>query len=99
MILSSALSGTYQNACTARAMVGNEGIYVIDSLTATYSISILANYAAQLRDEGCVAKDIAEAVEQLKGSVKVIAMVDTLEYLQRGGRIPKAAAKMAKQQN
>ncbi len=94
MILSSALSGTYQNACTARAMVGNEGIYVIDSLTATYPISILANYAAQLRDEGWVAKDIAEAVEQLKGSVKVIAMVDTLEYLQRGGRIPKAAAKI-----
>ena len=40
------------------------------------------------------AKDIAEAVEQLKGSVKAIAMVDTLEYLQRGGRIPKAAAKI-----
>ena len=94
LILSSALSGTYQNACTARAMVGNEGIYVIDSLTATYPISILANYAAQLRDEGWAAKDIAEAVEQLKGSVKVIAMVDTLEYLQRGGRIPKAAAKI-----
>lgn len=94
LILSSALSGTYQNACTARAMVGNEGIYVIDSLTATYPISILANYAAQLRDEGWTAKDIAEAVEQLKGSVKVIAMVDTLEYLQRGGRIPKAAAKI-----
>ena len=83
-----------ENACTARAMLGNEGIYVIDSLTATYPISILANYAAQLRDEGWAAKDIAEAVEQLKGSVKVIAMVDTLEYLQRGGRIPKAAAKI-----
>ena len=94
IVLSSALSGTYQNACTAQAMVGSENIYVIDSLTATYPISILADYAAQLRDEGLSVKQIVEAVEQLKGSAKVIAMVDTLEYLQRGGRIPKAAAKI-----
>lgn len=94
IILSSALSGTYQNACMAQAMVGNEGIYVIDSLTATYPISIIADYAAKLRDEGMPAAQIVEAIEELKGSAKVIAMVDTLEYLQRGGRIPKAAAKI-----
>ncbi len=94
IILSSALSGTYQNACMAQAMVGNEGIYVIDSLTATYPISIMADYAAKLRDEGMPAVQIVEAIEELKGSAKVIAMVDTLEYLQRGGRIPKAAAKI-----
>lgn len=94
IILSSALSGTYQNACLAQAMVGNEGIYLIDSLTATYPISIMADYAAKLRDEGMPAAQIVEAIEELKGSAKVIAMVDTLEYLQRGGRIPKAAAKI-----
>lgn len=94
IILSSALSGTYQNACLAQAMVGNEGIYLIDSLTATYPISIMADYAAKLRDEGMLAAQIVEAIEELKGSAKVIAMVDTLEYLQRGGRIPKAAAKI-----
>ena len=94
IIFSSALSGTYQNACMAQAMVGNEGIYVIDSLTATYPISIMADYAAKLRDEGMSAAQIVEAIEGLKGSAKVIAMVDTLEYLQRGGRIPKAAAKI-----
>lgn len=94
IILSSALSGTYQNACMAQAMVGNEGVYVIDSLTATYPISILADYAVTLRDEGMPAAQIVEAIEELKGSAKVIAMVDTLEYLQRGGRIPKAAAKI-----
>lgn len=94
IILSSALSGTYQNACMAQAMVGNEGVYVIDSLTATYPISIMADYAAKLRDEGMPAAQIVEAIEELKGSAKVIAMVDTLEYLQRGGRIPKAAAKI-----
>lgn len=94
IILSSGLSGTYQNACMAQAMVGNEGIYLIDSLTATYPISIMADYAAKLRDEGMPAAQIVEAIEELKGSAKVIAMVDTLEYLQRGGRIPKAAAKI-----
>lgn len=94
IILSSALSGTYQNACMAQAMVGNDGVYVIDSLTATYPISILADYAATLRDEGMPAAQIVEAIEELKGTAKVIAMVDTLEYLQRGGRIPKAAAKI-----
>lgn len=94
IILSSALSGTYQNACMAQAMVGNEGIYVIDSLTATYPISIMADYVAKLRDEGMSAAQIVEAIEGLKGSAQVIAMVDTLEYLQRGGRIPKAAAKI-----
>lgn len=94
IILSSALSGTFQNACMAQAMVGNEGIYLIDSLTATYPISIMADYAAKLRDEGMPAAQIVEAIEELKGSAKVIAMVDTLEYLQRGGRIPKAAAKI-----
>ena len=94
IILSSALSGTYQNACMAQAMVGNEGIYLIDSLTATYPISIMADYATKLRDEGMPAAQIVEAIEELKGSAKVIAMVDTLEYLQRGGRIPKAAAKI-----
>ena len=94
IILSSALSGTYQNACMAQAMVGNEGIYLIDSLTATYPISIMADYAAKLRDEDMPAAQIVEAIEELKGSAKVIAMVDTLEYLQRGGRIPKAAAKI-----
>ena len=78
IILSSALSGTYQNACMAQAMVGNEGIYVIDSLTATYPISIMADYAAKLRDEGMPAAQIVEAIEELKGSAKVIAMVDTL---------------------
>lgn len=94
IILSSALSGTYQNACMAQAMVGNEGIYLIDSLTATYPISIMADYAAKLRDEGMPAAQVVEAIEELKGSARVIAMVDTLEYLQRGGRIPKAAAKI-----
>lgn len=94
IVLSSELSGTYQNACMGQAMAGNEGIYVIDSRSATYCISIMVYHACKLRAQGMEAAQIVQEIEGMKASVKVLAMVDTLEYLQRGGRIPKAAAKI-----
>lgn len=92
--LSSALSGTYQSAKLAQAMVGEEGVYVADSLTATYAIAMIAEYACALRDEGLSAKQIVAEIERFKGRVKLVAVLDTLEYLQRGGRLPKAAARL-----
>lgn len=92
--LSSALSGTYQSAKLAQAMVGEEGVYVVDSLTATYAIAMIAKYACALRDEGLSAKQIVAEIERFKGRVKLVAVLDTLEYLQRGGRLPKAAARL-----
>lgn len=92
--LSSALSGTYQSAKLAQAMVGEEGVYVVDSLTATYAIAMIAGYACALRDEGLSAKQIVAEIERFKGRVKLVAVLDTLEYLQRGGRLPKAAARL-----
>lgn len=92
ILLSSELSGTYQSAVLAKSMVEYENIYLVDSLSATYVIKVLADYACQLRTEGMPAEAIAEKVEQLKPNVKVAAALDTLEYLSRGGRIGKAAA-------
>ncbi len=92
--LSSALSGTYQSAKLAQAMVGEEGVYVVDSLTATYAIAMITEYACALRDEGLSAKQIVAEIERFKGRVKLVAVLDTLEYLQRGGRLPKAAARL-----
>ncbi len=92
ILLSSGLSGTYQSALLAKNMVACPDIYMIDSLSATFTIKVMADYACKLRDEGRSAREIAEAVEQLKSHVKVIAALDTLEFLGRGGRIPKAAA-------
>lgn len=94
LTLSSALSGTYQSAKLAQAMVGEEGIYVIDSLSATYVIAFVAEYACALRDEGLSTKQIVSEIERFKGRVKLVAVLDTLEYLQRGGRLPKAAARI-----
>lgn len=92
ILLSSALSGTYQSAMLAKEMADYDKIYLIDSLTATYPIRILADYACKLRGEGMAASEIAEKLERLKSRVKVVAAVDTLEYLCRGGRVNRATA-------
>jgi len=92
ILLSSKLSGTYQSAMLAKEMADYDQIYLIDSLSATCNIKVMADYACQLVQEGKSAQKIVEAVEELKPRVKVIAMLDTLEYLYRGGRLSKTTA-------
>ncbi len=92
ILLSSAISGTWQSAVTAKEMADYDGIYIIDSKSTTACVRVMGDYAAKLIAEGLSAKEIVEKVEALKGRVKVIAALDTLEYLQKGGRISKAAA-------
>lgn len=90
--LSSALSGTYQSAVIAKEMVDYDGIYLVDSLSATYGIAILARNAEQMRAAGATAKEIVERSEELKKRIRIVAAVDTLEYLYRGGRLSRGAA-------
>lgn len=90
--IASALSGTYQSACMARDMVGYDRIFVIDSQLATHPMWVLTKAAYDMREAGKTAEEIVEALEELKGRIKVIAAVDTLEFLHRGGRLSKAAA-------
>ena len=90
--LSSALSGTYQCACMVREMVGYEGIHIIDTLTATHMINLLAQYAKKLIAQGLSATEIVQKCEAAKSKVKVLAGLDTLEYLFRGGRLNRATA-------
>jgi len=92
ILLSSGLSGTCQTATLAKNMADYEGIYIIDSFSATYTIKEMADYACTLRATGKTAGEIVSAVEQMKSRAKVVAALDTLEYLGRGGRINKAAA-------
>lgn len=92
LVLSSALSGTYQGAMLAKATVDYDGIYVIDTLTATHMIGVLADYAYELRKNGASAKEIVEKCEALKSKIKVLAGVDTLEYLYKGGRLSRTTA-------
>lgn len=90
--LSSALSGTFQTAHMVKNMVDYPEIHIIDSLSATHIIRVLADYACQLRDEGKSASEIAKAIRELQPRVKIIAVLDTLEYLYKGGRLNKATA-------
>ncbi|MBQ8868271.1 MAG: DegV family protein [Oscillospiraceae bacterium] len=94
--LSSALSGTYQGAVLAKTMVDYDGIYIVDSKTASHGISVIVKYAARLISEGLEAKEIAEKCQNLVSRVKIFAGVDTLEYLYRGGRLSRTAATVGK---
>ena len=92
VLLASGLSGTYQSACMARDMVGYDKVYIIDALSATYTIKLMADHAAALRSQGMSAPDIVAQVEALKGRCKVIAVPDTLEFLCKGGRVSRTSA-------
>ena len=86
--LSSKLSGTYQSAVTAA--VDFPEVHVVDGKNVTIGQSLLVLYALRLVDEGFGAAEIAEKVESVVDRVCLLALLDTLEYLKRGGRIPKS---------
>ncbi|MBQ6626914.1 MAG: DegV family protein [Ruminococcus sp.] len=88
--LSSKLSGTYQSACLAAADYDN--IYVVDSSSVAIGAGILVEYALSLVEEGLSAEEIAKKIEEKKNDVIIVAMLDTLEYLKKGGRISAAVA-------
>ncbi len=92
ILLSSALSGTCQSAHLAKDMVDYEGIYIIDSLAATVMIKFMGDYAAKLIAEGLNAKEIVSKIENMRKNIKVVAALDTLEYLCKGGRLSRASA-------
>ena len=89
--VSSKLSGTYQSACIAATDYPNK-IFVVDSLSVAIGAGILAELALKMTKEGLDAPTIAQKLNQEKENICLIAMVDTLEYLCRGGRLSKTAA-------
>lgn len=89
--LSSQLSGTYQSACIAAEDFPGK-VRVVDSRSAAIGAGALAQLALSLADEGLSAEAIAQELERQRENLQVIAMVGTLEYLKRGGRISKTAA-------
>ncbi len=92
ILLSSGLSGTCQSATIAKNMVDYDKIYIIDSLSATHGIRLMAECAIRLRDQGVSGAEIVAEVEAMKSRCKIIAGVDTLEFLCRGGRLSRTAA-------
>ena len=88
--ISSKLSGTYQSATIAAE--DYENIYVVDSGSAAIGSGILAERALELANSGIDAREIAEALNKEKEKIVIIALLDTLEYLKKGGRISKTVA-------
>lgn len=92
MTLPSTISGTYQSANIAKDLAEYDDIYVIDSFNTTQALRLLVLKAIALREQGEDAKEIVQALEDYKHRIRIIAFVDTLEYLYKGGRLSKTAA-------
>ena len=86
--LSAKLSGTYQSAVTAAADFPE--VHVVDSKNVTIGQSLLVLLALRMLDEGRTAAEIAGELASAADRVCLLALLDTLEYLKRGGRIPKS---------
>ncbi|MBQ9742630.1 MAG: DegV family protein [Ruminococcus sp.] len=89
--ISSKLSGTFQSANIAAEEVGGD-IFVVDSLNAAIGEGILVDYALELAQRGMSGAQIAEALNSAKDNIRLVAMLNTLEYLKKGGRISKTVA-------
>lgn len=91
VVLSSKLSGTCQSArIAAESFPGH--VFVVDSESAAIGEQILARRALDLAKQGLAASAIAERLERERGDIRLIALLDTLEYLKRGGRISPSVA-------
>ncbi len=90
--LSSRLSGT--NACAVRAAKKFPGkVYVVDSMNACLGERILVDYALRLIREGQLsAPEIAAELDEKKNKIQLLAVLDTLKFLRKGGRISTVTA-------
>lgn len=91
--ISKYLSGCFQSATLAKEEFENDkNIHLVDSLNATVGEQVLVKLAVKLRDEGKSGAEIASILEEKVSKVRLIALLDTLEYLKKGGRISSATA-------
>ena len=84
--LSSQLSATFQNACLAKESMPERPLHLIDSLNLSTGIGLLALKATDLRDQGLPAEEIVERISALRSRVHTSFVLETLDYLYKGGR-------------
>ena len=90
--VSSKVSGTYQSAALAAEEIGGGKVRVVDTLTASLAIAMLAHSIQRRLARGTTDEEIDALVERFHRDCDVVFTVETLDYLQRGGRIGRAAA-------
>ncbi|MBQ7879978.1 MAG: DegV family protein [Clostridia bacterium] len=91
ILLSSKLSGTYDGAKQA-AEKFKDKVFVVDSMSAAIGERLLLDHALRLVKDGLSAKAIAEKLDEVKEKIRIMAVIDTLTYLKKGGRISATTA-------
>ena len=89
--ISSKLSGTCQSARIAAEDYEGK-VFVVDSLNATIGEQILVEYGLQLKKQGMTAEEIVSILQEQKHKIHTMGLLDTLEYLKKGGRISPTVA-------
>lgn len=89
IILSSKLSGTYNNAVKASKNYAGK-VFVVDSLNAAIGERLLVEFALKLISEGKSAEEIVEQLNNKKANVQVLAVLDTLKYLKKVAEFPQS---------
>lgn len=92
ILIAGKLSGTLQSANIAKEMSEYSQIHIVDSNTTITGLRLLVDHALKLKEQGIEAEKIAAILEELKERIVLLAMVDTLEFLQKGGRLSKSSA-------
>ena len=88
--ISAELSSSYSTACIAAAELG--GVYPVDSRMLSTGVGLLVIEAAECRDKGMEAKEIAAHIASLTDKVDTSFVLDTLEFMWKGGRCSGVAA-------
>lgn len=89
--IASKLSGTYQSALIAKEETGRDNIYVIDSMNVSLGAALLIEKGLEMAENGLSAAEIAAKLTDLAPHIEIYAVLDTLKYLVKGGRLGKGA--------
>lgn len=92
ILFSKHMSATYQSASIAAGNVDSDKLHLIDCENGAMGQALLIETAVAMRDKGLSADEISEKITELLPKTKTYIVIDTMEYLKRGGRISKSAA-------
>lgn len=92
ILFSKFMSATYQSAAIAAENINSDRLHLIDCENGAMGQALLVETAVAMRDEGLSATEIVEKIQALLPKTKTYIVIDTMEYLKRGGRISKSAA-------
>lgn len=94
--ISSKMSATYQNGVLTAKRIKTENFIAIDTRTVSWGMTLLIDHAIIRREQGIPVEQVVEEIEEMMNNLKLFFMVDTLEYLRRGGRIGAAKSLLGK---